>query len=247
LVLSASTALADEHLTEGIGVKVGEGTVLHPRVGLETGFVSNVFYEEDSPTASGVARLVGELSVAPDGGEHRKPGGDLDFRAGLKLEYEAYLSSDEAAQDQRNLGVSAFGKVTVSPNGPYIFNVKDEFDRVSRPVNYESSDSLVRDINRLSVDLTWRPPASSISVKAGYQNTIDFFESSASEFANRLHHMARLRGTWQFLPITQFFSELSLGFFGQLGDAAPPTDVEAKSDSMPFAAQIVTSTAITED
>jgi len=55
---------------EGPGIKVGEGTVVHPVVGLSTGAVSNVFYEEDGTNAAGVLRLLaqvgaGSLSPAP--------------------------------------------------------------------------------------------------------------------------------------------------------------------------------------
>ncbi|HSN25127.1 MAG TPA: hypothetical protein VLT45_02545, partial [Kofleriaceae bacterium] len=37
-------AVAPSSIVEGPGVKVGEGTVLHPVFGAETGVISNVFY-----------------------------------------------------------------------------------------------------------------------------------------------------------------------------------------------------------
>ncbi len=46
------------------GVKVGEGTVLHPIAGAETGVVNNVFYEDTGGRTAGVIRIVGELVIA---------------------------------------------------------------------------------------------------------------------------------------------------------------------------------------
>ena len=48
-------------LVEGSGVKVGEGTVLHPIVGVETGVVSNVFYEDVNSNTNALLRLLVEV------------------------------------------------------------------------------------------------------------------------------------------------------------------------------------------
>src|SRR5579863_8235280 len=46
-------AAAPVRLIEGAGWKVGEDTVFHPVVGLETGAISNVFYTNSSNCANG--------------------------------------------------------------------------------------------------------------------------------------------------------------------------------------------------
>ncbi|HMG20240.1 MAG TPA: hypothetical protein VK607_02945, partial [Kofleriaceae bacterium] len=43
--MDTTDALNPVGLVQGSGIKVGEGTVLQPQVGIETGVVSNVFYE----------------------------------------------------------------------------------------------------------------------------------------------------------------------------------------------------------
>ena len=53
-----------EEVIGGSGVKVGDGTVLHPVAGLETGVISNVFYEQDAGRTAGVLRVVGEAAIA---------------------------------------------------------------------------------------------------------------------------------------------------------------------------------------
>jgi hypothetical protein len=56
-----SDAVAPISVVEGPGVKVGEGTVLHPIFGVETGFISNVFYEDQDPNPAGLLRLLAQI------------------------------------------------------------------------------------------------------------------------------------------------------------------------------------------
>src|ERR1043165_5421314 len=50
-------------LVSGAGIKVGEGTVLQPQVGLETGVVSNVFYQDTGGVTAGLLRLLIEVGT----------------------------------------------------------------------------------------------------------------------------------------------------------------------------------------
>src|SRR5262249_49303817 len=61
-------------IVTGAGIKVGEGTVLHPQVGLETGVVSNVFYQSNNGIAAGLLRILVEV------GTGSLPDQRLDFR-----------------------------------------------------------------------------------------------------------------------------------------------------------------------
>ncbi|HEY5947188.1 MAG TPA: hypothetical protein VIV40_16910, partial [Kofleriaceae bacterium] len=56
-------AVAPVSSIEGSGIKIGEGTVLRPVFGIETGFVSNVFYETsgEGPNGAGVLRLLAQI------------------------------------------------------------------------------------------------------------------------------------------------------------------------------------------
>ncbi len=62
---SFDSAVAVQPITsvEGHGVKVGEGTVLHPSFGVETGYISNVFYS-NNPQGAGVLRLMAQVAMA---------------------------------------------------------------------------------------------------------------------------------------------------------------------------------------
>src|SRR5580700_7643448 len=62
-------AVAPIAVVQGAGVKVGEGTVLHPVFGIETGVDSNVFYQSTNTVAAGVLRLLAQIgvgSLSPD-------------------------------------------------------------------------------------------------------------------------------------------------------------------------------------
>jgi opacity protein-like surface antigen len=232
LWLSASIAVAQpvSSVVEGAGVKVGEGTVLHPVLGVETGIVHNVFYEENDPVISGLLRVIGEFAVGslpaermqavPEQAENTRDYGDLAFRLEASLQYEEYLTSNQNAQDQRDLAVSALARGLVFPKRTWQFGFSDEFRRETRPVNYESSDNVDRDINRVTLQLRYRPKGRTLSGTLSYSNLIDYFEDSDQQFANRIQHTLALNVGWQWLPVTRIYGEVSQGFYRAFGDAS---------------------------
>src|SRR5688572_23194453 len=140
-------------VVEGPGVKVGESTVLHPRLGAEAGVINNVFYEEDGATTAGILRIIAELYYSslsqqrlsaeqPDDGSVEQ--GDFLFRAGVKAAYEEYLHNDDTVTAQRDLNLSAEVRAVVFPERTWMFTLVDEFTRQSRPTNYESTGSIDR-------------------------------------------------------------------------------------------------------
>src|SRR5262245_42696494 len=77
VLLAATTApaAAQDAVVEGPGYEISEGTVLHPTVSVETGYISNVFYEDVTPVASAVVRLIGAFSIAS---QANKPANEVD-------------------------------------------------------------------------------------------------------------------------------------------------------------------------
>ena len=91
LVVMGGAAHAQDVLVEGPGIKVGESTVLHPRIGLEGGVVSNVFYDDANEVSAPVLRLLAGMDITPSGedrlGEMDETSArTIDFRAGADLE-----------------------------------------------------------------------------------------------------------------------------------------------------------------
>ncbi|MDB4963233.1 MAG: hypothetical protein JWP01_3232 [Myxococcales bacterium] len=228
--------MAPISIVEGPGIKVGEGTVLHPILGLETGFVSNAFYEETDPVATGILRLVAQIHTAslsrqrlaiPDGNDIPENLGSHQYRAGLRLSYDLYLSGRDSLQDQGGLGVGALLRGHVLPQSTWSFLYLDNFERVIRATNFESQERTNRDINRLQLGVQFAPEGRSVKGLLHVENVIDYFEDDTQQFANRMQNSVGLSVSWRFRPVTVFFGDLTQGYFTGIGDST-------KVDSFPL-------------
>jgi hypothetical protein len=237
-------------VVEGAGVKVGEGTVVHPVLGIEVGVINNVFFESEDVVTSGLLRVSGALAVgslpperlqrAIDPEEPSQQGyGDFAFRADINARYEEYLSSNEAVRAQRDIALGAMLRGVVNPMRTWQFAFTEDFERDTRPVNFESSDSVDRDINRLQLELRFKPSGRALSGSLRYENVIDYFEADQQQFANRIQHTAALQVAWQPWPVTRFHADASLGFFGGFGSDS------TRPDSMPLRLGIGAESALT--
>src|SRR5262249_7365717 len=47
----------------GAAIRVGEGPALPPRLGIETGVVPNVFFQNSSPVTAGLLRILAEVGT----------------------------------------------------------------------------------------------------------------------------------------------------------------------------------------
>ncbi len=238
---------------EGDGWKVGEGTVLLPVFGIETGVVNNVFYENDQPATGGLIRIMAQIGAGsltnsrlagapadPNASEGQEaPKGDFEYRADLRLSYDQMLSGNEAVTGTGGLGVGATIKGTVNPGGTWAFGFSDDFRRLIRAANFETDANTNRDINNLALRIKYQPNYSKLGGQLYYLNTVDLFERSEQDFADRMMNRIGLRPTWRALPQTQFFIDVSQGFQGGLGSSS------MKVSSYPFTAIAGVATLLT--
>jgi hypothetical protein len=240
----------DQTLVEGAGVKVGEGTVLHPVVGSETGYVSNVFYTNTDPRGAGLLRLLAELNFASLSGQRMESTdpsveptqeGDLEWHAGVRVIGEEYLSGSEQVGAQHNIAGGLNAHAIVFPHQSWRFGADEDYIRDTRPTNYESFGNLNRDINNLALSLQYAPLGRALSGKFTYSNRIDIFEAASHDFANRIQHGFALRVAWQWLPITSVFGDISFGVYSGLGSSS------TKVSSFPFRVAAGIQSAITVD
>src|SRR5688500_15917437 len=122
---------------EGGGVRVTEGTVLHPSAAVSGAYQTNVFYQDssdgpDGPISSALARFsVGAAwgSIGPGRMQLEPPGGDARPRLAFLIEalptWNQYLSSDETLSDQSDLGIGLNADVKLNPGGKVVFSVRD--------------------------------------------------------------------------------------------------------------------------
>ncbi len=257
-------ALAQRTVVEGPGYELTEGTVVHPSIGMTTGILYNPFYVNQGATSTPVIHVRAAATIASQGS--RPPGEielivsdadkdaardaapSVEFRAAALVDFEFFASPSEHVSHRRISG-SLTGHLMTAPRGPVSFFIDETFIRALTPVNFEippendRARNLNRIINRLATGAQVRPGGGAFRFALQYENVIDAFESSDSDFANRVQHLARGRAEWQFLPITRFFFDTSYGFFGPLS-TAPGTLI--KRQSRPLRVQLGASTALTE-
>ena len=95
--------------------EVGEGTVLRPVFGLETGFVSNVYYVPNNPTGAGLLRLLAQIGTGSLTGARLSPEGDptsegadrgsFQYRADVRASYDLLLSGTDVVPGTGGLGL----------------------------------------------------------------------------------------------------------------------------------------------
>jgi len=243
-----SDAVAPASTVEGVGIKVGEGTVVRPVFGIETGVLSNVFYEESGINNSGILRLLGQLGVASLGDARLTPAveegdaapvqGAFEYRADLRLSYDLMLSGNDTVTDTGGLGIGASLTGLVNPRGSVAFQIQDNCNRLIRAANYETDANTNRDINQLRLTLNFQPQNRSIGGHLYYLNTIDVFERGEQSFADRMFNRVGIHPTWRWLPQTQAYMDVSFGTVSTLGDTS------VKPTSYPLVARIGLATLI---
>ena len=235
--------LAPIAVVEGPGIKVAEGTAIYPTVGADTGFVSNVFYQEGNPIAAGLFRLIAQVGTGSLNGRRLRPPaggranlGDFQHREELRLSYDFYLSGDDYVNEQNGLGIAATLRGTVYPQRTWSFLYLDTFERIIRATNFESTERLNRNINRLYLGVQYAPPGRSIRGMIRYTNTLDLFEDGDNQFANRMQNALGLTISWRVRPVTVLFADFNQGFYFGLGDAT--MYAAPKQDSYPLTAVV---------
>jgi hypothetical protein len=234
-----SNAVAPISAVEGPGVKIGEGTVIHPVFGIETGVVSNVFYEAVDPNAAGVLRLLAQVgtgslpmarlaSMGADDDSTDK--GSVQYRADLRASYDFILTSDDTASETGGLGLGASVHALFNPMGRLSFGIDEDFQRLIRATNYETDSNTNRDVNALQLTLLYHPRDRTLGGYLYYNNTIDIFERDVQKFADRWANRIGIHPTWQWLPNTQIYADVSQGIASPLGGSS------TKVTSYPFAA-----------
>lgn len=239
--MDPADAVSPIALVQGGGIKVGEGTVLQPQVGLQTGVVSNVFYQNTNVVTAGLLRLLVEIGTGSLPAQRLNPAagdqgtldagaapvvpsiqvesGDFQYSANAYVSWDQYLSTNDNVNAQGGLGGGLVLRGLVNPQRPLQFAVQEVYSRLIRPVNFESQADANRDINNVSLRVNYIPTGRSLSGYLYYQNTIDVFESSSQQFANRLLNQLGLHLDWQWLPLTEVFADVSGGYNTGIGSS----------------------------
>jgi hypothetical protein len=216
-------AVAPVTTVEGRGVKVGDNLVLHPVVGFETGFVSNVFYTADNAQPAGILRLLAQVGAGNLEGIRLAPASNTDtngstpsdfqYRASVRASWDQMLGGSGATGDAVSgtggLGLGAQFRGLAAPMGTFSFGFSDDFQRLIRAANFETDANTNRDINVASLALLLHPQTSTLAGSLTYTNTVDVFERNSQQFANRMLNLLDLHVQWRWLPQTTLFGDVS--------------------------------------
>ena len=230
----AAEAVNPVSIVQGTGVKVGESTTIYPQLGVETGFVSNVFYDDKDPIGAGLVRVLGEAgsgSLSPRRLDDNAPPesslasplpdrGGLVARADVYAAYDQYISGNDNVTAQGGLSGGGALRGVVNPNHPISFSFLDHYERLIRATNFESNHDTNRDVNTMELRLNYQPAGRTLGGYVYYKHMLDLFEEDAQQFADRFDNKFGLRVNWQWLPATRFYADVSEGVYTGVGSSS---------------------------
>jgi hypothetical protein len=224
---SAQVWLQDRQLTQGRGIRVGNFE-LHPGIGAEVGYDSNVFYAANNPTSALRLRVTPSLYVSSLGPQ-RSTNSDapatalptVNFRGGVALIYHEFISlqSPDTTSNLRNLGVDGNLRFEFFPGRTWQFVISDDFLRTIQPgaqTNTGADGVLLpaqtfnRNYNTASAELAYAPPRGTLEFRLGYSFIFNLFDSTNYNFYDYLGHSVYGRMRWRFLPKTALLWEGSV-------------------------------------
>lgn len=228
--------LADRDRTQGPGFRVGDFE-LHPGLGVEVGWDSNVYYTDDNPNPavahrvdSGILRVTPHLTFSTLTGERASGEGEgsasgapptITFQGGISAAYYEFF----ADPNRRNLGLDVGLRLTVLPQRPFGFAIYDTFSRQVRPFveNINAAAGMARDSNNAGLQLNFQTEGGVLQVMAGYDFGLSFYEDASFQYASAFTHTMSLQETYRFLPQTAIIQDNQVRyndyFNGRVGSA----------------------------
>lgn len=224
-LVEAQAWLDDRTRTEGPGFRLGDFE-LHPGLGVELGYDSNVFYSDDDArfarVDSAILRATAHLLFSTRGQERRQEGEagggaenqqnaplpSVTFRGGLSGSFYHFFADSE----RTNMEVDASLALGILPGRPFSINIFEDFSRSIRPFSENSSPfaSFGRIQNTAGLDLNLATTGEVLKITAGYRFGLDFFEANVFQYGNNFRHTITLNETFRFLPQTAVIHDTAL-------------------------------------
>ena len=197
---------------EGPGIRLGDRLVLHPGIGVEFRYDTNVFFQPPgSETGAFLLRVLPSLDLATRPGV--RGGGAphaIDFRFHAGADYNEFLTGDSTISRHRAIGVQAGALLTILPSYPFSIDLFDNYIRlVQAPFSPSHLDNISRDTNEVGVRFRYRPGGGRLELDLSYAFGVDFFEETQFTDLNVFYHKIELRASWKFLPKTAVWIDVS--------------------------------------
>lgn len=221
----AQTWLSDRKRAEGSGIRVGD-LEIHPGIGAEFGYISNVYNAEPGAELPSTA-----LRVAPhiflstlseqrleEGAAGAPKPGFLKFKGGLSASILHYFAEDTPGTD---FGTDLNLQLTIAPERPFSVSLLENFNRTDKPFSDPATDPNQADVaNQVAPDTDFARYTQVAGVRLqaqtrggllqgglGYRMKYDWYVDDAFATNNNLTHSVDLTGAWEFLPKTALFYE----------------------------------------
>lgn len=209
---------------EGHGIKLGDFE-LHPGVGVELGYDSNLFFVSDA-VASGsglpqridtaILRVTPHLLFSTQGAKREADAEQASedqpvasFRGGVMLSYYEFFASEK----HRNLSIDVPLSLTILPGRTFSVVLSNNFNRTIRPfVDNLAEVSYAKIHDDASVDFILQTPGETLKFALGYRFAFDFYEDQSFRYVNNFNHTVRLTEAFKFLPNTSLVHETELSF-----------------------------------
>ncbi|QQR89236.1 MAG: hypothetical protein IPJ88_13625 [Myxococcales bacterium] len=206
--------LDDRERSEGRGFRAGD-LELHPGLGVEGGWDSNIYFSESSPVDSALLRVSPHLLVSTIGADRLEESGNKElpsiiFKGGVNGAFYHYFENNT----RDNMSAGATMDLTLNPGRIFSVDFHERFLRSIRPftqaINSASPYNFARDRNNVGVDAILSSRGGVLTGRLGYDFGFDYFEEQLFRFGTNLRHDIHGSMSWSFLPHTSIVYEASL-------------------------------------
>lgn len=249
--------LEDRARAEGPGIRLGDFE-LHPGIGIELGWDSNVYYTSDDPPVglpgrldSAILRVTPHLMFSTLGperrGEGEGQGGELpevQFRGGLSASYYEFFADER----RRNVSIDLGLNLRILEGRTVSFSVFEQFSRGIRPFTENTSNiSYARIQNDAGLQVMFSTPGQVLQVGVGYQFGLDFFEEEQLAYGNSFNHTISLTESFRFLPQTALLHTTSVSIRDYWDPPPPGSDRPVQVDSIRLTSMLGVNGALTNE
>lgn len=226
---------------EGPGIRLGDFE-LHPGVGVEVGWDSNVFYSDQDPTASGILRITPHMILSTLG-EDREGEGDragtpppVRFRTGIFASYYEYFEPN--APD--NLGVGGDIDLTINPERPFSFDLGGTYRRSIEPFTEfgPPGNEFGRHSGNVNATARLQTTGGALTGSLGYRLGFDLFEGEQFQYTNNVRHSPTAEFAWKFLPQSALIYDANYTYTDFFNTGASPEGASRLVDSSMYRTRV---------
>jgi hypothetical protein len=201
--------LPDRNRTEGRGIKAGP-LVLHPGIGAEIGWDSNVFLAEHEPVDRAEDSAI--LRVSPHFNFNTPGGTKLTFNGGVNASVRRYFATSQS-DEPLTIGIGEHLKLVWRPVPVFDFEVFQDLKRTAVPFTDPGDPASPRspstNFGRNQIGVGTRLQLSTatrlLKFGVGYRFDFDVFDSNLFDANDAKAHTISADSSWEFLPKTAVF------------------------------------------